>query len=215
MIYCQHCGLKYMHGFYITESNHIYIYILFYSPIYVLLLLWNCNIEINNRTLPLLQGLSCAPIWIVGAGLIYSFCLVWHWTVISKDSCNQKLGLKYMVRKTLSYFFIKLRIELSTGSKPLIPLVMLTTQSDAHQWWSPVILIHKMTSSNWNIFPRYWSFVRGIHHWPVNSPHKDQWRGALIFSFISAWTNSSTHNGEAGDLRRHRTQYDVIVIISR
>ena len=39
----------------------------------------------------------------------------------------------------------------------------------------------------WKHFPSYWLFARGIHRSPVNSPHKDQWRGALIFSFISAW----------------------------
>ena len=33
----------------------------------------------------------------------------------------------------------------------------------------------------WKPFPRYWPFVRGIHWSPVNSPHKGQWRGALIF----------------------------------
>ena len=32
-------------------------------------------------------------------------------------------------------------------------------------------------------FPRYWPSVRGIHQSSVNSPHKDQWRGALIFFF--------------------------------
>ena len=36
----------------------------------------------------------------------------------------------------------------------------------------------------WKHFPRYWPFVRGIHRSPVNSPHKGQWRGALIFSLI-------------------------------
>ena len=36
-------------------------------------------------------------------------------------------------------------------------------------------------------FPRYWPFVRGIHRSPVNSPHKGQWRGALMFSLICAW----------------------------
>ena len=41
----------------------------------------------------------------------------------------------------------------------------------------------------WKHFPRYWSFVRGIHRSPVNSPHKDQWRGVLMFSLICAWTN--------------------------
>ena len=39
----------------------------------------------------------------------------------------------------------------------------------------------------WKHFPRYWPFGRGIHRWPVNSPHKGQWRGALIFSLIYAW----------------------------
>ena len=36
----------------------------------------------------------------------------------------------------------------------------------------------------WKHFPRYWPFVRGIHRSPVNSPHKSQWRGALMFSLI-------------------------------
>ena len=36
----------------------------------------------------------------------------------------------------------------------------------------------------WKHFPRYWPFVRGIHRPPVNSPHKGQWRGALMFSLI-------------------------------
>ena len=39
----------------------------------------------------------------------------------------------------------------------------------------------------WKHFPRYWSFVRGIHRSSVNSPHKGQWGGALMFSFICAW----------------------------
>ena len=29
----------------------------------------------------------------------------------------------------------------------------------------------------WKHFPRNWPFVRGIHRSPVNSLHKDQWRG--------------------------------------
>ena len=33
----------------------------------------------------------------------------------------------------------------------------------------------------WKPFPRYWPFVRGIHRSPVSSPHKGQWRGALMF----------------------------------
>ena len=71
---------------------------------------------------------------------------------------------------------------------------------------------YMMTSSNGNIFPRYWPFARGIHRSSVNSPHKGQWRGALMFSMICAWINDWVNNREAGDLRRHRAHYDVIVM---
>ena len=64
----------------------------------------------------------------------------------------------------------------------------------------------------WNHFLRYWPFVRGIHRSPVNSPHKGQWRGALMFSLICLWINGWVNNGEAGDLRRYRGHYDVIVM---
>ena len=65
----------------------------------------------------------------------------------------------------------------------------------------------------WKHFLRYWPFVRGIHRSPVNSPHKGQWRGVLMFSLICAWINSWVNNREAGDLRRHRAHYDVAVMI--
>ena len=64
----------------------------------------------------------------------------------------------------------------------------------------------------WKQFPRSWLFVRGIHWSPVNSPHKDQWRGALVFSLICVWINDWVNNREAGDLRRHRGHYDIIVM---
>ena len=65
----------------------------------------------------------------------------------------------------------------------------------------------------WKQFPRYWSFLQGIYRSPVNSPHKDQWRGALMFSLICARINGWVNDGEAGGLRRHRTHYDVIVMV--
>ena len=64
----------------------------------------------------------------------------------------------------------------------------------------------------WKHFPRYWPFVRGIHQSPVNSPHKGQWRGALLFSLICVWTNSWVNYRDAGDLRRHYVSYDVFVM---
>ena len=47
---------------------------------------------------------------------------------------------------------------------------------------------------------------------PVNSPHKGQWRGALMFSLICAWINGWVNNREAVDLRRYRAHYDVTVM---
>ena len=64
----------------------------------------------------------------------------------------------------------------------------------------------------WKHFPCYWPFVQGIHRSPVNSPHKGQWRGALMFSLICAWINAWVNNREAGDLRSHRAHYGVIVM---
>ena len=43
-------------------------------------------------------------------------------------------------------------------------------------------------------------------------PHKGQWREALMFSLICAWINGWVNNRGAGDFRRHRPHYDVIVI---
>ena len=68
-----------------------------------------------------------------------------------------------------------------------------------------------MTSSNGNIFAVTGPLC-GIHRSPVNSPHKGQWRGALMFSLICDRINGWVNNGEAGDLRGHRAHYNVTVI---
>ena len=39
------------------------------------------------------------------------------------------------------------------------------------------------------------------HRSPVNSPHKGQWRGALMFPLICARINGWVNNGEAGKIR--------------
>ena len=62
--------------------------------------------------------------------------------------------------------------------------VIISHQTLQNTWWR-----HK-----WKHFPRYWPFVRGI------------------FSLSWAWINGWVSNREAGDLRRHRTHYDVTVM---
>ena len=46
----------------------------------------------------------------------------------------------------------------------------------------------------------------------MNSPHRGQWRGALMFPLICVWINGWVNNRQAGDLRRHRAHYDVILM---
>ena len=64
-----------------------------------------------------------------------------------------------------------------------------------------------MTSSNGNIF-----HVTGPLCGEFTDDHKGQWRGALMFSLICAWINVWVNNREAGDLRRQRAHYNVIVM---
>ena len=77
-----------------------------------------------------------------------------------------------------------------------------TEPSTLCTWWR-----HQMET-----FSALLALCAGNSPVPVNSPHKGQWRGALMFSFICAWINNGVNNREAGDLRRHRGHYDVNVM---
>ena len=65
----------------------------------------------------------------------------------------------------------------------------------------------------WKHFPRNWPFVRGIHRsrWFPRTKASD---AELWCFFICAWINDWVNNREAGDLRRYRGHYDVIVMRS-
>ena len=67
----------------------------------------------------------------------------------------------------------------------------------------------------WKHFPHNWPFVRGIHRSAVNSSHKGQWRGSMMFfvdSSVYSGAEYYLNNLEACDLRRHRAHDDVIVM---
>ena len=64
----------------------------------------------------------------------------------------------------------------------------------------------------WKHFPRCWPFMRGIHRSLVDSLHKGQWRGALMFSLICAWTNGWANHRDSGDFTRHRDHYGITVM---
>ena len=69
-------------------------------------------------------------------------------------------------------------------------------------WWR-----HQMET-----FYALLAICAGIYRSPVNSLHKVQWHGALMFSLICAWINGGVNTWEAGDLRRHGAHYDTTVM---
>ena len=91
-------------------------------------------------------------------------------------------------------------------------------------WMITLTLCGQVTKStrHWNTLITWWrhqmetfSALLAIcaGNSPVNSPHKGQWRWALMFSLICVWINNWVNNRETGDLRRYRATYDVIVMI--
>ena len=83
------------------------------------------------------------------------------------------------------------------------------TNSRKHFYWKPYRTWwrHQMET-----FSALLVFVRGFQRLPVDSAHKGQWRGALLFSLICTWTNGWANNRDAGDLRRHCVNYDINVM---
>ena len=78
------------------------------------------------------------------------------------------------------------------------------------------LLLTSLKHCTRSTLPAYEMRTRWRHHMetpvPVNYPHKGQWRGALMGFFICVWINGWVNNREAGDLRRHRRHYDVILM---
>ena len=113
-----------------------------------------------------------------------------------------------------------------------VTIIYWTSQFDGNSFkgarsegW-PICISKMMISSSqfnhdevikWIHFPRYWTFVWGIRRSPVNSPHKGQWLGALMFSFICPGINAWVKNREAGDLRRplwrHCNHGNAVVVV--
>ena len=81
------------------------------------------------------------------------------------------------------------------------------------RWWVSVGYWSPMMTSSKGSFSALLALCVGIHRSLVNSPHKGQWRGALMFSLICAWINAWVDNRDAGELRRHRAHFDVTVML--
>ena len=95
-----------------------------------------------------------------------------------------------------------------TCANGLWHILMMNLERSMRRGWD---YIHDVIK--WKHFLCCWPLVWGIYRSPMNSPHKGQWRGALMFSFICNWINIWVNNLEAGGLRHHRAHYDMSVMI--
>ena len=71
-----------------------------------------------------------------------------------------------------------------------------------------------MTSSNGNIFCVTGHLCGEFPATGAFPAQRLEWRGALMFSLICVWINGWENNRKAGDLRRYRAHYDVIVMMT-
>ena len=88
-------------------------------------------------------------------------------------------------------------------SRYVMQLKENSKQHIKHYWCTNIKLLCKI----------YWKTCAG----PTATFHDDvikwkQWRGALVFSLICAWTNGWANNRDAADLRRSRPHDDVTVM---
>ena len=113
----------------------------------------------------------------------------------------------------LHIFLLHCCHQLECNNKCCILLSNLATETNFTTCMMETMVLLHDDAIKWNHFPRYCSFVQGLHRSPVNSTHKGQWRGAFMFYLICAWINIWVNNRNAGDLRRHRAHNDVIAMI--
>ena len=107
-----------------------------------------------------------------------------------------------------TFSFTKMHLKKSSGKwRPFCLVLNVLTPWPLEDTAILKLIFSHDDVTKWKHLPRYWSFVREIHRSPVNSPHKGQWRGALMFTLICTRINGWVNNREAGDLRRNRAHY--------
>ena len=165
---------------------------------------WYRDPSMNNSLVPPGHRLiQCDKCWLSLAQNIFSMAVIEHYVLESTwydrydrvwyytNLNSSKEGIVFVI-SIMKLFVLKKAVFILQQ----LPYMKISSHDDVIKW---------------KRFPRYWPFVRGIHRSPVNSPHKGQGRGALMF-FICSLINCRVNNRKTGDLRRHRAHYDVIVM---
>ena len=119
--------------------------------------------------------------------------ITFSWNFLGDQENNNALLLLFLLWRD----FILLQVSILFFLR-----IQYITHNSAATWWR-----HQMET-----FSALLALCAGNSPVPVNSPHKGQWHGALMFSLICAWISGWVNNREAGDLRRQRAHYGVIVM---
>ena len=153
----------------------------------------------------LVIGLEFPPADLFGSKLYPNLYLYRHFNPIPR---------KYLL--SLSEYDISLSFEYVEST--LFLLMVSWRYEPVHQqayYWPRFEFSESWWRHQMETFSALLAICAGNSPAPVNSPHKGQWRGALMFSLICVWINSWVNNGEADDLRRYRAHHDDTVIILR
>ena len=119
-------------------------------------------------------------------------CIPWKWRHISIMA--SRVTGSWAVCLTFSSGWRKETTKLLIIGSLWLESTGASTEKITSTWWC-----HQMET-----FSALLAICAGIHRSPVNSPHKGQWRGALVFSLNYAWINGCVNNDETGDVRsRH------------
>ena len=151
------------------------------------------------RYWPFVRGIHRSPLNSPHKGR-WRGALMFHWSAPEQLSKNRDAG-DWLRRHRAPY-----DVTVMMNVFPLWSLLRLRASANwitiDISWWR-----HQM-----EIFSTSLAICAGNSPIPVNSPHKGQWRGALMFSFICARINGWLNNHEAGDLRRYRAHHDATVM---
>ena len=140
------------------------------------------------------------------------------------DICNIKHRLCF-IYSSQNIFNAK---NFNPHKKPIVLLNMATFSQSMQRTWWPVASTTIVTGSystsrhddviKWKHFPRYWPFVRGIHRWPMDSPHKasDAERWCLFYRRLNKWLSKQSwgwwFETPSRSLWRHRNGFAIVVV---
>ena len=106
-------------------------------------------------------------------------CQLLNWW--AENLLNKKLGgwcfNDFVIMYKHVFSFYSYRYEITFAATRFYFEICWSQQHSSDAWRH-----HQMET-----FSPYWPFVREIHRSPVNSPHKGQCHGAMIFYSVCAW----------------------------